>query len=170
MDELMRKNIDSIAEEIRSQAQDLRVDTFLSVIYTSDLIGKYLDNLLSDRPVTKAGYNVLHALILNDGTLTSTEISKRVWRTKYSVTKVIDTLAKQGYVKRLSTGVDGDRRTKRIKITRKGLDQVIEATTHSRKVASEQVFRGLSEGQVQELNKLLKHLRKDTIELINKKS
>lgn len=164
----MKESIDLLAEEIRAQARDMRVDTFLSLIYTSDLIGKYLENVLSDKPVTKAGYNVLHSLILNDGTLTSTEISKRVWRTKYSVTKVIDTLEKQGYVTRAPMGASSDRRMKKIQITSKGLAHIQNATTSSRKQASENLFRGLSEKQVTELNKLLLQLRKDTIELLKK--
>jgi DNA-binding MarR family transcriptional regulator len=168
MNDQMKESIDTLAEEIRSQARDLRVDTFLSLIYTSDLLAKYLDNILSDKPVTKAGYNILHSLILNDGTLTSTEISKRVWRTKYSVTKVIDTLEKQGYVTRASMGAGSDRRTKKIQITAKGLAHIQNATTTSRKQASEQLFRGLNEPQIAELNKLLLQLRKDTIELLRK--
>jgi DNA-binding MarR family transcriptional regulator len=168
VDEQMKENLDVLAEEIRSQARELRVDTFLSIIYTSDLIEKYLDNVLSDKPITKAGYNILHSLILNDGTLTSTEISKRVWRTKYSVTKVIDTLEKQGYVTRSSMGADSDRRMKKIQITSEGLRHVKNATTSSRKQISERLFRGLSEKQIEELNQLLKQLRKDTIDLLRK--
>ena len=114
----------------------------------------------------KPGTTFSTSLILNDGTLTSTEISKRVWRTKYSVTKVIDTLEKQGYVTRTSMGADSDRRMKKIQITSKGLKHVKTATTLSRKQVSEQIFRGLSEQQIGELNKLLKQLRKDTIDLV----
>jgi hypothetical protein len=45
---------------------------------------------------------------------------------------------------------------------------VQNATTLSRKEASEQLFRGLTEEQIGELNKLLFQLRKDTIDLLSK--
>jgi MarR family 2-MHQ and catechol resistance regulon transcriptional repressor len=164
MDDQLRENIESRAEEIRSQARDLKVDTFLSFLYTSDIVDKYLDIELGNQPVTRAGFNILHNLILNEGSMIPTEISKAVLRSKHSVTKAIDTLEKQGFVKRVSN--DTDRRVRRINITRKGINLVKKATTASRERISRKLFRELNERQLQEFNKILKQIRKDTLILI----
>src|SRR3972149_10368564 len=119
MDDKFKENIESMAKEIRTQAGNIKVDTFLSYLHTSDIINRYLDLLLPDRNISRAGFNVLHNLILNDGNMIPTDISKKTFRSKYSVTRVIDTLEKQGLVKRRPAG--RDRRTRRVDITRKGL-------------------------------------------------
>ena len=75
MDEEFKQNINNLAEEIRKQARDLKIDTFLSFLFTSDIIDKYLDIQLRDQPITRAGFSVLHQLILNDGIMIPTELS-----------------------------------------------------------------------------------------------
>jgi DNA-binding MarR family transcriptional regulator len=169
VNEHFKGTIDSLAEEIRSQARDLKVYTFLSFVYTTEIIDKYLDIELGGQPITRAGFNILHHLILNDGTMIPTEISKKIWRSKHAVTKVIDTLEKQGLVKRVAGEDSGDRRLRRISITRKGLNLVKKATTGSRERISQQLFRGLSQEEIELFNKMLKQLRKDTLELIEEK-
>jgi DNA-binding MarR family transcriptional regulator len=165
MNDQIKENIETMAEEIRFQARDLKVDTFLSFIHTANIIDKFLDIELSDQPVTRAGFNILHNLILHDGSMMPTEISREVWRSKHSVTKAIDTLEKQGFVKRVS--IDSDRRVRRVNITRKGVSLVKKATTSSRERISQKLFRGLDETKLAEFNLVLKQIRKDTLVLIN---
>lgn len=43
MDDKFKENIDSMAKEIRTQARNIKVDTFLSYLYTSDILNRYLD-------------------------------------------------------------------------------------------------------------------------------
>jgi DNA-binding MarR family transcriptional regulator len=165
MGDKFKENIDSMAKEIREQARNIRVDTFLSYIYTSDILNRYLDLLLPDRKVSRAGFNVLHHLILNDGSMIPTDISRKTFRSKYSVTRVIDTLERQGLVKRRPAGKD--RRTRRIDITRKGLRAVADASIDSRERISQNVFRILEDQHLVEFNDTLKQVRRHVLGLID---
>ncbi len=158
-------NIESMAAEIRSQARQLKVDTFLSFIYTADVVNRYLDIQLTKLPASRTGFNVLHNLILHGGTMTPTLISKRVFRSKHAVTRIIDTLEKQGLVKREPIGED--RRTRKVRITRKGLDLVKRAGAEGRELASQEVLRPISLEQIEELNSILKQIRRYMLSRLN---
>ena len=159
-----KESIGSMALEIRAQARDLKVDTFLAFIYTSDLVNKYLDIELGSQPLTRAGFNMLHILILHEGTMQPTEISKEILRSKHSVSNAIDTLERQGLVK--SEVSARDRRVRKISITRRGLNLVKKATTSSRERLSQNLFRDLDKRQLEQFNTILKKIRRDTLALI----
>ncbi len=88
--------IKAMARQLRAQTRNARVKVFLSYLYTSDIVNKFLDNELVHEKVTRAGFSVLHLLILNGGSMIPTTISKKTARSKYSVTRVVDTLEKTG--------------------------------------------------------------------------
>jgi DNA-binding MarR family transcriptional regulator len=163
-----KHTIKAMARELRAQSRNSRVKIFLAYLYTSDIVNKYLDNELVHEKVTRAGFGVLHFLILNGGSMIPTTISKKTARSKYSVTRVVDTLEKMGLVERLSTGVD--RRTRRIGITSKGLDMVRNATLASREALCNDIFRTLSEKNITELDNILREVRRHVIRLLDEKS
>jgi DNA-binding MarR family transcriptional regulator len=153
-----------MARELRAQARNSRVKVFLSYLYTSDIVNKYLDMELVRDNVTRAGFGVLHFLILNGGSMIPTTISKKTARSKYSVTRVVDTLERMGLVERLSTGVD--RRTRRIGITAKGLETVKNTTLASREALCNDIFRTLSEKNIAELDDVLREVRRNVLSLL----
>lgn len=166
IDNKLKESIDTMAREIRTQSQNMKVDTFLSYLYTADIINRYLYMVLAEQKVSRAGFNILHQLILNDGSMIPTDISKKTLRSKYSVTRAIDTLEKQKLVERLPIG--GDRRNRRIVITREGLEVVKKATIDSRERFSADIFGVLDRDQLEALNKILRRLRKHVLALIDK--
>lgn len=159
-------NAKLIARDITAQAAELRVDTLLLFLNTSDIISRFVDIESREHPITRAGFNVLHLLILHNTVMMPTEISRMTFRSKHAVTKILDTLEKQGFVKRMDVGSETDRRVRNVTITQKGLDLVKKATTQSRERSSKMLFRSLNETQVTELNEILKILREDALELI----
>jgi len=150
-------SIDSMAADIRAQARQLRVDTFLSFIYTADVVNRYLDIQLTQLPTGRTGFNVLHNLILHGGSMTPTDISKRIFRSKHAVTRIIDTLEKQGLVQREPIG--DDRRMRRVSISRKGLELVQKASTEGRQRISHEVLKPLEQQKVEELKTMLREIR-----------
>jgi len=124
MDDQYKKTVKAIARGLKAQSRDPRVKVFLSYLYTSDIFNKYLDTVLTYKNVSRAGFSVLHYLVLNGGSMIPTVISKKTARSKYSVTRVIDTLEKMGLVERLPAGKD--RRTRRVRITEKGREKLLE--------------------------------------------
>jgi DNA-binding MarR family transcriptional regulator len=164
MTETFKESIESIAADIRNQARHLRVDTFLSFIYTADVINRYLDFELTKQPASRTGFNILHNLILHGGSMKPTEISNRVFRSKHTVTRVIDTLEKQGLVKRGPIGED--RRTRKVNITKKGLELIKRTSAEGRQRVSHAVFLPLDQKQIKELRIILRQVRKHVLTLI----
>ena len=159
-----RNSIKTTARELRVQARNSRVKVFLSYLYTSDIINKYLDTQLAHEKVTRAGFGVLHFLVLNGGSMIPTTISKKTARSKYSVTRVVDTLEKLGLVERLSSG--GDRRTRRIGITPKGLETVKNSTLATRQALCDDIFRTLTDENIVEMDSILREVRMNVLNLL----
>jgi len=165
MDDDFKENIDSLADNIRIFATKLRVDTFLSFIETADLIRKYTAIYTARKPASTSGFNVLNGLILNGGKLTATDISKQVFRSRYTVTRLVDTLEKQGLVKR--EPIDKDRRMKLVGITRKGLELVEKASADMQEKVINIAFHPLNREKIEELNTTLKMLKEHLISLVS---
>ena len=154
----------STADDIREQANQLKVSAFLSFIYTADIINRYLDIGLSRYPIGRTGFSLLHHLILNGGTMTPTDLSKRVFRSKYAMTRMIDELEKLGFVKRVT--ISKDRRKREVSITEKGLTFVKNALVAERQHLGEIVFHPLGEKRLEEIKKSLRYIRKHVLSLI----
>lgn len=84
-------------------------------------------------------------------------------RAKYSTTRVIDTLVKEGLVTREIT--DGDLRAKKITITKKGIE-FIEETMPNRQKITDEVMSCLTRNQMISLMGLLKKLKSHLLGII----
>ncbi len=158
-------DVESLAKNIRVFAKKLRVDAFLSLIEVSDLVKKYAEIYTSQKPTSTSGYNILNALILNGGKLTATDISKQIFRSRYTVTRLIDTLEKQGLVQRKPT--KKDRRMKFVYITKKGVELVEKASADMKEAVINIALNPLNQESVQQLNKTLKMLKSHLIYLVS---
>ena len=161
------KEIESVRKEILTRAEDPVVKAYTALYLTFDIVDNFASSELDVHEVTKAGQNVLHILIMNGGSMIATEISKQAWRSKYSVTRVIDTLEKNGCVTRIQSNHLGDRRKKMISITKKGLEISKKTTNISDTRLCYQVMEGLSPEQIDDLYKILIHIGRQTFSLIN---
>ena len=65
MSKVSNHEIQSMADEIREQAAQLRILTFLSFIYTADVVNRYLDIEVARYPVSRTGFSILHNLVLH---------------------------------------------------------------------------------------------------------
>lgn len=75
--------------------------------------------------ISPAGLTVLRMLAAKNG-LKSSEVASRGWSTPGTVTSVVDTLVRDGYVERRRD--DDDRRVVRLYVTAKGREKVAEAS------------------------------------------
>jgi DNA-binding MarR family transcriptional regulator len=155
--------IEPLATEIREQAGELQGEIFLSFSYTADVFNRYLDVLLTKRDSSRTRFGILHNLITHGGSMTPTEIAKRVFRSKHAVTRAIDVLEKDGLVRRGT--VRGDRRLRKVSITRKGL-RLIATNVDDRREISRQAMSCLNQRQSEELKVILERLRKRLLSLI----
>ena len=142
----------------------MRVSAFLSFIYTADIISRYLDFSLSKYPIGRTGFAILHHLVLNGGTITPTDLSKRVFRSKYAMTRMIDDLEKRGFV--IREALNRDRRKREVSITKEGLEFVRSSSIVQRQHLGEIIFHPLGQKRLEELKKSLRYIRKHVLKLV----
>jgi len=164
MSRVSNHELQSIAEEIREQAAQLRVLTFLSFIYTADVINRYLDIEVARYPVGRTGFSVLHNLVLHGGTMTPTKLSERIFRSKHAVTRVVDKLEKLGFVKR--GGIGSDRRVRKVSITKEGLAYVKDSQAAGQQRLGHTLLHPLDQQQTESLHAMMKLIREHVLKLI----
>lgn len=163
MNKTFRDSVKATADDIREQANQLRISTFLSFIYTADILSRYLDLYLSKYPIGRTGFGVLHHLVLNGGTLAPTNLSKRVFRSKYAITRIIDDLEKRGLV--IREAINRDRRKREVSITREGLEFVRNSSAIQRQHLGDIIFQPLDQKRLEELKGSLRDIRKHVLGL-----
>jgi MarR family 2-MHQ and catechol resistance regulon transcriptional repressor len=166
MSEVSNHELQSMANEIREQAAQLRVLTFLSFIYTADVVNRYLDIEVARYPVGRTGFSILHNLVLHGGTMTPTKLSERIFRSKHAVTRVVDNLEKLGFVKRGDIG--RDRRVREVSITKKGLAFVKESQAAGQQRIGHVLLQPLDHKQIEAMGTMMKQIREHTLNLIIK--
>ena len=157
------KRLDSLARRLRIQANDLKFDNFLSFIYTFEIVNKYLDNELKKCGLNRTQMNILHILIARGGTLTPTELSRRITRSKHATTRAVDSLETLGLTR--SAGTRSDRRLRRVTITEKGLDLVEQTMSLRHKIGS-QAMQCLNQDEAEAFQTILKRFRKHVLQLM----
>ncbi len=157
------ERLDSLAKRLRVQANDLRFDNFLSFIYTFEIVNKYLDNELRKFGLNRTQMSILHILIVRGGTLTPTELSRRITRSKHATTRAVDSLESLGLTK--SAGTKLDRRLRRVTITEKGLD-LVERTMSLRHKIGSQAMQCLNQEEAEAFQTILRRFRKHVLELM----
>jgi DNA-binding MarR family transcriptional regulator len=156
-----KKKIDSLHKSIDKLSKDIRSDTFLSLIYTADVVHRYINYKLDSR-IT--GFGILNALVNNGGSLTPTKLSKLTFRSKFNITRVVDTLEKDGMIVRDPDKTD--RRSLKIIITEKGLDYVQKSLPMRQRMADE-VTSCITNKQMDVLKKLLYTLRRHMLKILS---
>jgi MarR family transcriptional repressor of emrRAB len=164
MSRVSNHELQSMADEIREQAAQLRVLTFLSFIYTADVVNRYLDIKVAQYPVGRTGFAVLHNLVLHGGTMTPTKLSERIFRSKHAVTRVVDKLEKLGFVKR--GGIGSDRRVRKVSITKEGLTYVKKSQAAGQQRVGHSVLHPLNQQQTESLRTMMKLIREHALKLI----
>ena len=158
-----KESIRTLAKQIQIDTNELKLNTCLQLIRAADVLKRYLDLNLPEKPVSQTGFAVLHSVILNGGSMKPTDIAKTIFRSKNAVTKVVDTLESDGLVKRVS---GENRRTIRVKITKRGLEYIKRTEPVVEKLTKSRVFETLTEKEIVKLNRLLKRVKKHSYSLI----
>jgi DNA-binding MarR family transcriptional regulator len=156
--------LESLAGEVRSQALDLKGELLLAILYTAILFNRYLEIETAKRESNPTRFGILHNLVTHDGVMTPTNIGKRIFKSKHAVSRAVDVLEKDGLVRRQP--ISGDRRLRRISITRKGLD-FVKSNLAEMKIISDKVFSCLNTRQAEELRIISKKLREHLLGLID---
>jgi DNA-binding MarR family transcriptional regulator len=162
--------LDSLSEEIKDQAKDLRDDNLRSLILTADIVEQYVDIMLHRDKFNRTEMYILNTLILHGGSMNPSEIARRVYRSPHAITRAVDKLEQNRHVQREPIGED--RRTRKVSITQEGLRAIKESLPRRQQVNAA-VMSCLNQAQMQQLHTILqllgKHLRQQVDELNRKK-
>lgn len=161
-------DIQSLASEMRVTAAELRVNAVLTILRSADILARYMAIIFKEfGGPSRAGWGVLFVLVVRGGKLTPTEISKRILRSKHTVTQIVDTLEADGLV--IRTSDVNDRRKRYIEITRKGLEMV-KLGYPKRNESSQRALATLKKSETEQLVKILKRVNKHLVTQINHNS
>jgi len=101
-----------------ANVDNLRISAFLSLIRFDDAFKRYRAVELRKHGSSSMRIMLMNALYFNGGSMSPTELSKRISRTRHSITSMVDTLERQGLVQREPNSKD--RRSINITLTLEG--------------------------------------------------
>ena len=104
--------------EVSKTTDKTPLGTFLSILMSFEVLARYLEVELRQYDATLIRFHIMSTLFKNGGEMTPSEIAESVFREKNSITAVINTLERQGVVRR-EPSID-DRRSVKVVITDKG--------------------------------------------------
>jgi len=107
-----------IVSEVSKRTDKTPLGTLLSMMMSYDVLARYLEVKLKKYHVSLIRFNIMSTLFKNGGEMTPSQIAESVFREKNSVTAVINTMEKQGVVRREPS--PEDRRSVKVVITEKG--------------------------------------------------
>ena len=140
---------------------DKIVHTYVLLISTANIVAKYAESKLIRQGITPTQHAVLNTLITAGHPLKLTDLSRRLFRSKNSLTTVIDHMERDGLVERQA--VPGDRRAINIATTESGRT-LLES---NKQMSRELVYRSmacLDEAELATLNKLLQKIRSSMVD------
>lgn len=160
-----KQTIESLVAE-KNYHRSLYTQTIVtSFSSTADVIDTYLDIYFSQyAPLNRTGFHMLQILISAGGSMIQTELSRRVYRSRYTITKTVDMLEENGWVERQP--VEGDRRVNNVTITTKGLD-LIKNSMDGMLEMSQLAVSCLDERERKELRSINKKLREHVSNLVD---
>ncbi len=150
------KTIESLANQIEA-TQSLRFAMF------ADILIRYVEIILKKNDLSRLQGVALHNLVRKGGSLTPTELAKTMFRSKHSMTKIIDTLEDKGLVMR--NGSQNDRRSVPVQITLDGVRRVKQDL--KKEVLIEKATDVLSDMERETLVDMINRLYKSIADIID---
>lgn len=147
--------------EVEKIAKTLRNKEFIYLASFADIMNRYID--IRFKKLNRLRYGALSFLVTRGGILTHTRLARLMFRSKHSVTKVIDNLEKEGLVVR--DPEPADRRVMNVKITNTGLNYVAQMLKDGDKITNE-AMSCLNKNELNILKNLIQKLRLRMIEKI----
>lgn len=141
----------------------LRMSSFIALLRFSDVLARYSTVEFTKHDSSAARTMLMDGLYLNGGSLSPTELAKYMFRTNHSITSMVDTLEKQGLVRREPNPLD--RRSIKITLTPEGW-QLMERMLPATYEISQKALDCLDDNEAESLKEVLKRISKHLLELI----
>ncbi|MCZ7662785.1 MAG: MarR family transcriptional regulator [Thermoleophilia bacterium] len=134
----------------------VKFDSLLLLLYAAEVVNRYMESRMKEFGHDQTRLNILYLLVASGGTLTPTDISEKVYRSKHAITRAIDILEKDELVRRERS--PSDRRSINVTISEKGIDLVRRSLPKVQQ-ASAIATSCLTNRQVEELKSTTRKLR-----------
>ena len=141
--------------------------TLLSVLTSYEVLGRYLEVGLRPYDATLIRFNIMSTLFKNGGEMTPSEIAESVFREKNSITAAINTLERQGVVRREPS--TDDRRSVKVVITDKGWKEANRLNPIAQELSRE-ALSCIEKDQIEELVNIMRTMRESLLPRISKSS
>jgi DNA-binding MarR family transcriptional regulator len=153
--------------EVRKGTDKTPLGTLLSVLMSFEVLARYLEVELRRHEVSLIHFNIMSALFKNGGEMTPSEIAEAVFREKNSITAVLNTLERQGVVRREPS--TNDRRSVKVVITEKGWKEANRLSPVVQELSRE-ALTCLEKQNIEELVETMRTLREKLLPRIAKSS
>jgi DNA-binding MarR family transcriptional regulator len=153
-----------MAEDISKQIADKTpLGMLLSILTSFDVLQRYLELKMARYEVTPIRFHVMSALYKNGGEMTPSEIARAVFRANNSITAVINSLIKQGVVRKDNSKEDG--RSVKVIITDRGWHSANMLNPAVQQLSRE-ILSCLDKDQIETLINMMRTIRKSLLEKI----
>ena len=149
------------AKDLNKISKKLRQRQYLYISSLVDIVGRFQESVLR----VPLRFTALSVLIRKGGSLTPTELARRMFRSKHSITNIVDSLEKEGYVERHRDSED--RRIVNIKITTEGLNHVKERVDNENPIIGK-LMSCLDKKETEQFLVYVNRLRKELINVMIK--
>ena len=156
---------ESVEKSDRSEKEN-KIRIVMSMIRTADILNRYLETELAKLGSNPTRFATMNALFVHGGAMTPTAISKWLFRTKHSITSMLDRLTTIGLVRRERSRKDA--RSLNIVITDQGWKATKEMIRAAGRI-SEKSLSCLEEEELETLMTLLRKLRKHLLLILANK-
>jgi len=141
----------------------LRLGAFLSLTRFNDVATRYTAIEFMRHGSSSMRMMLMNALFLNGGSMSPTELSRRIFRARHSITSMVDTLERQGLVQREPN--PKDRRSINVTLTPEG-KRLFEGMVPVGYEISQKALSCLDDDEVVVLKTLLRRVRQHLLDQI----
>ena len=155
----------SISEEIKKISDEVIEGNFWLISSFADTVSRYCEITMKTDDISPLHSIAMWHLVCAGGNSTPTRIAETMFRSKHSVTKIVDNLEKEGLIVRDFSS--RDRRVTHIRITGAGLKYLKNNQETAARYA-EQVMNCLDAGQQKTLIDLIQILKNRMTDILEK--
>jgi DNA-binding MarR family transcriptional regulator len=151
--------------EVSKRTDKTPLGTLLSILMSFEVLARYLEIELKRYEASLIRFNIMSKLFVNGGEMTPSEISESVFREKNSITAVLNTMERQGVVRREPS--TNDRRSVKVVITDKGWKEANRLSPIAQELSRE-VLSCLEKEKVEDLVETMRNLRENLLPRITR--
>lgn len=142
--------------EVSKRTDKTPLGTLLSILMSFEVLARYLEVELRRYDATLIRFHIMSTLFKSGGEMTPSEIAESVFREKNSITAVINTMERQGVVRREPS--PNDRRSVKVVITDKGWQEANQLNPVAQELSRE-VLSCIDKEQIEALVGIMRTIR-----------